>query len=62
MLREFTVKIGLEKIDMQERVTVKVLLNSSVTGSVMSSNFAKKQEFKLKKIERPIYMRNRWFY
>jgi len=62
MLREFTVKIGLEKIDMQERVTVKVLLNSGVTGSVMSSNFAKKQEFKLKKIERPIYMRNRWFY
>ena len=43
---------------MQERVIVKMLLNSGVTELVMSSKFAKKQEFKLKKIERPIYMRN----
>jgi len=27
-------------------------------GLVMSSEFARKQEFKLKKIERPIYVRN----
>jgi len=42
MLREVTVKIGLEKIDMQERVIVKMLLNSGVTELVMSSKFAKK--------------------
>jgi len=58
MLREVIVKIGMEKIDMQEGVTVEVLLDSGVTGLVMSSEFAKKQWFKLKKIERLIYVRN----
>jgi len=58
MLREVTVKIGLERINMQEEIIVKVLLNSGATGLVMSLEFARKQEFKLKKIERPIYVRN----
>ena len=53
-----TVKIGLERIDMQEGITVEALLNSGATGLVMSSEFTRKQEFKLKKIERPIYVRN----
>ena len=35
-----------------------MLLDSSVTELVMSSEFARKQRFKLKKIERPIYIRN----
>ena len=52
------VKIGLERINMQEGVTVEVLLDSGVIGLVMSSEFARKQGFKLKKIERPIYIRN----
>jgi len=33
-------------------------LDSGATGLVMSSEFARKQGFKLKKIKRPIYMRN----
>ena len=33
-------------------------MNSGVTGLVMSFEFARKQEFKLKKLERPIYVRN----
>jgi len=37
---------------------VEMLLDSSVTGLVMSSEFVRKQEFKLKKIERSIYVRN----
>jgi len=37
MLREVTVKIELERIDMQEGVIVEVLLNSRTTGLVMSS-------------------------
>ena len=37
---------------------MKVLLNSRATGLVMSSKFARKQRFKLKKIERLIYIRN----
>ena len=58
MLREVMVKIGLEKIDTQEGVTVEVLLDSRVTGLVISSEFARKQGFKFKKIERLIYVRN----
>ena len=33
-------------------------MDSRATGLVMSSEFARKQEFKLKKIKRLIYMRN----
>ena len=51
-------KIGLERIDMQEGITVEALLDSGATRLVMSSEFTKKQGFKLKKIERPIYVRN----
>jgi len=58
MLREVTVKISLERIDMQKGVTVEVLLNSGATELVMSLEFVRKQEFRLKKIERPIYIRN----
>jgi len=48
------VKIGLERIDMQEGITVEALLDSSATGLVMSLEFARKQGFKLKKLERPM--------
>ena len=57
-LRKIIVKIRLKKIDIQKGITVKALLNSGVTGLVMSSEFAKKKGFKLKKIKRPIYVRN----
>jgi len=53
-----TVKIGLERIDMQEGITVEVLLDSGATGLIMSSEFAKKQGFKLKKLERLMNVRN----
>ena len=39
-LRKVTVKIGLEKIDTQEGVTVEALLNSRAMGLVISSEFA----------------------
>ena len=58
MLREVTVKIGLERIDMQEGITVEVLLDSGTMGLVMSSEFTRKQGFKLKKLERPMQVRN----
>jgi len=41
-LREVTVKIKLERIDIQEGITVEALLDSGVTGLVMSSEFARK--------------------
>jgi len=42
MLREVTVKIGLERVDTQERVTVEVLLNNRAMRLVMSLEFARK--------------------
>jgi len=57
-LREVTIKIGLERLDTQERITVEALLDSGATGLVMSSEFARKQGFKLKKLERPMQVRN----
>ena len=58
LLREVTVKIGLKRVNMQEGITVEALLDSEATGLVMSLEFARKQEFKLKKLERPMNMRN----
>jgi len=58
MLREVTIKIRLERIDTQEEVIVEVLLDSGATELVISSEFSRKQGFKLKKIERSIYVRN----
>jgi len=58
ILRKVTVKIGLERIDTQEGIMVEALLDSGATGLVMSSEFAKKQGFKLKKLERPMQVRN----
>jgi len=37
---------------------VEILLNSRVTDLVISLEFTRKQEFKLKKIEKLIYIRN----
>jgi len=37
---------------------VEVLLDSGATGLVMSSKFTRKNKFKKKKLDRPIYIRN----
>ena len=58
ILREVMVKIGLERIDMQEGMKVEALLDSGAMGLVMSSEFARKQGFKLKRLERLINVRN----
>ena len=51
-------KIELERIDTQEKITVEALLDSNTIGLVMSLEFVRKQEFKLKKLDRPMYVRN----
>ena len=58
ILREVMVKIGLERIDTQKRIIVEALLDSGVTGLVISSKFARKQGFKLKRLERLMQVRN----
>jgi len=57
-LREVTVKISLKRINMQKGIIVETLLDSGVMGLVMSSEFARKQGFKLKRLDRPMYVRN----
>ena len=42
ILREVIVKIGLERINTQKKVTVKMLLDSGAMGLVISSEFARK--------------------
>jgi len=58
LLREVIVKIGLERIDIQEGIMVEALLDSGAMGLVMSLEFTRKQRFKLKKLDRPMYVRN----
>ena len=50
--------IGIEKIDTHKGVTVKVLLDSSVTGIFMDKRTAAKHGFMLKELEKPIMVRN----
>ena len=42
LLREMTVKIELERIDILEEVIVEILLNSDVTGLVINLEFIRK--------------------
>ena len=58
LLREVTVKIGLERIDTQEGITVEALLDGGAMRLVISSKFTRKQGFKLKRLDRPMYIRN----
>ena len=51
-------KIRLERIDIQKGITVKALLDSGATWLVISLEFTRKQGFKLKKLERPMNVRN----
>ena len=53
-LREVMIKIGLERLDTHEGITVEALLDSGATGLVMSLEFARKKGFKLKRLERPM--------
>jgi len=42
LLREVTVKIGLERINTQESIMVKALLDSGITELVISLEFVRK--------------------
>ena len=57
-MREVTIKIGLERLDTQEGITVEALLDSGATRLVMSLEFTRKKGFKLKKLERLMQVRN----
>ena len=61
-MKKVMVKIGLKQKDDKEEIVVEVLLNSGITVLVMSSEFARKNKFKKKKLERPIYEEYRWYH
>jgi len=48
VLREVTVKIRLERINIQKLITVEALSNNGVIGLVISSKFARRKRFKIK--------------
>jgi len=48
----------LKQKDKEDRITVKALSDSRATRLVMSLEFARKNKFKKKKLNRLIYMRN----
>ena len=58
LLREVTVKIGLKQEEEEEGVVTEALLDCSVTGLVISEEFARRHKFKRVKLERPVYVRN----
>jgi len=50
--------IGVEKVDMYEGITVKVLLDSGATEMFMDRKIAAKYRFRLQKLERLVVVRN----
>jgi len=50
-LREVWMSVGIEKIDMHERRTVKALLDSEATGLFMSKSLAQKKGYRLIKLD-----------
>ena len=58
VLREVTVKIGLKQEEEEEGIMTKALLDSGVTGLVMSKEFVRRYKFRRTKLEKPIYIRN----
>jgi len=57
-LREVWMKVGLEKLDTHEGVTVKALLDSGAMGIFMDKDFAEEQGFKLEKLGKPVEVKN----
>jgi len=58
MLREMWLNIRVEKVDTHERVTVKVLLDSGMTGMFINRKMTAKHRFRLQKLVQPVIVRN----
>jgi len=58
ILREVWLNIGVEKVNIHERVIVKALLDNGVTEMFIDKRITAKHGFKLQKLERPIMVRN----
>ena len=58
VLREVTVKIGLKQKEEEEGRVTEALLDSGVTGLVMSEEFVRKHKFRRTELEKLVYVRN----
>jgi len=58
ILREVWLNIGVEKVDTHKGITVKALLDSSMTGMFMDRKMVARNRFKLQKLERLVIVRN----
>jgi len=57
-LREVWMRIGMEKIDTHEGVTVKALLDSRAMGLFIDRKFVERNGFRVEKLERPLKVTN----
>ena len=57
-LREVWMKVGLEKLKNHKGVVVRALLDSRATGLFMDMTFAQEKGFKMKKLKKPLLVRN----
>jgi len=55
ILRKVIVKIKLKQKEDEEGIIIETLLDNGVTGLMMSLEFARKDKFRKKKLDRPIY-------
>ena len=58
ILKEVWLDIGIERIDTYKGVTIKMLLDSGITGMFMNRKTAAKYGFRLQKLERPVKVKN----
>jgi len=58
LLREVWMKVGLEKLESHERIAVKALLDSGVTGLFIDIAFTKEKGFKMEKLKNPLLVQN----
>jgi len=58
LLWEVWMKVGLEKLENHEGITVKALLDSEATGLFMDTTFAREKRFRMEKIKNPLLVKN----
>ena len=57
-LREVWMKVGLEKLESHEGITVKALLDSGATGLFMDTTFATEKGFRMEQMKNPLLVKN----